>query len=138
MASESPQKNSGTNIWPWALAVGLLAGFLVGREMGPRSGTASDEGSREKPSAAGAAAPSAAVPGKVYKSEADFPAGYLKASDLAGVAGVSFDGMNDGQKALAMQALNERNCECGCGMGGIAGCAKKDPNCPKSPKLTKD
>ena len=45
MASESPQKSSGSNIWPWALAVGLLAGFLIGREMGPRSGAVSEEGS---------------------------------------------------------------------------------------------
>ena len=34
-----------------------------------------------------------------------------------------------------MQALNERDCECGCGMGKIAGCIKKDPNCPRSPNL---
>jgi protein-disulfide isomerase len=36
-----------------------------------------------------------------------------------------------------MQALNERDCECGCGMGHIAGCAKKDPNCPRSPRIAK-
>ena len=36
-----------------------------------------------------------------------------------------------------MQALNERNCECGCGMGSVAVCAKKDPNCPRSPKMAK-
>ena len=36
-----------------------------------------------------------------------------------------------------MQALNERDCECGCGMGKIAGCVKKDPNCPRSPNLAK-
>jgi protein-disulfide isomerase len=36
-----------------------------------------------------------------------------------------------------MQALNERDCECGCGMGKIAGCIKKDPNCPRSPNLGK-
>ena len=36
-----------------------------------------------------------------------------------------------------MQALNERDCECGCGMGKIAGCIKKDPNCPRSPNLAK-
>ena len=34
-----------------------------------------------------------------------------------------------------MQALNERDCECGCGMGKFAGCLKKDPNCPRSPQL---
>ena len=36
-----------------------------------------------------------------------------------------------------MQALNERDCECGCGMGKIAGCVKKDPNCPRSPNLAR-
>jgi protein-disulfide isomerase len=137
MSTESPQK-SGSNIWPWALAVGLLAGFVIGREMGPRAGGGSGEAAGEpagKPTVAAAAAP--AAPGKIYKSEAEFPAGWLKAADLTGVAGVSFDGMSDAQKVLAMQALNEHNCECGCGMGGIAGCAKKDPNCPKSPKIAK-
>ena len=33
--------------------------------------------------------------------------------------------------------MNERNCECGCGMGSIATCVKKDPNCPRSPGLAK-
>jgi protein-disulfide isomerase len=36
-----------------------------------------------------------------------------------------------------MQALNERDCECGCGMGKVAGCIKKDPNCPRSPNLAR-
>ena len=36
-----------------------------------------------------------------------------------------------------LQALNERDCECGCGMGKIAGCLKKDPNCPRSPNLAR-
>jgi protein-disulfide isomerase len=45
--------------------------------------------------------------------------------------------MNDGQKTTALQAMNERNCECGCNMGSIATCVKKDPNCPRSPGLAK-
>jgi protein-disulfide isomerase len=86
------------------------------------------------------AAPAAGVaaPSKIYKSESEFPAGWLKSADLATVAGLSWDGATDAQKATAMQALNERNCECGCGMGSVAVCAKKDPNCPRSPKLAKD
>ena len=79
------------NIWPWALAVGLLAGFLVGREMGPRSGTAESEGGEAAPSAAAAAAaaPSGGAPSKVYKAEAEFPAGWMKSPELTAVAGVS-------------------------------------------------
>jgi protein-disulfide isomerase len=140
MASEShPPKNSGSNIWPWALAVGLLAGFLVGREMGPRAGSATGEDSgHDRPTAAAApSAPAAAAPGKVYKSEAEFPAGWMKSTELTSVAGLSWDGVSPAQKTTAMQALNERDCECGCGMGHIAACAQKDPNCPRSPRLAK-
>jgi protein-disulfide isomerase len=84
-----------------------------------------------------AAEPSAApVPGKVYGSEGEFPAGWVKSTSLQ-IAGVDFQGMSDAQKAAAMQALNQRNCECGCGMGSIALCAQKDPNCPRSPMLAR-
>jgi hypothetical protein len=61
----------------------------------------------------------------------------MKSSELEGAGGISFAGISDKQKVAAMQALNERDCECGCGMGHIAGCAKKDPNCPRSPKIAK-
>ena len=138
MASDSNKSSSNnSNIWPWALAVGLLAGFIIGSYMGPRSGGGSEETPRV--AAAAAAAPgAAAAPAKVYKSESEFPAGWMKSSELTGVAGLSWDGLSDGQKTVAMQALNERNCECGCGMGSVATCAKKDPNCPRSPKLAKE
>jgi protein-disulfide isomerase len=137
MATEpSQQKSSGSNIWPWTLAVGLLAGFLIGREMGPRTGGGGGERA-DKAGDSAKGADTVAGPAKVYKKEADFPAGWMKSSELAGVAGISFDGINDVQKTAAMQALNERDCECGCGMGHIAGCAKKDPNCPRSPKIAK-
>jgi protein-disulfide isomerase len=138
MASDSHKaSNNNSNIWPWALAVGLLAGFIIGSYMGPRSSGGGSEDS-PKVAAAGAAPAGAAAPAKVYKSESDFPAGWMKSSELTGVAGLSWDGLSDGQKAVAMQALNERNCECGCGMGSVATCAKKDPNCPRSPKLAKE
>jgi protein-disulfide isomerase len=136
MASDSHSgKNNNSNIWPWALAVGLLAGFIIGSYMGPRraGGDADDA-----PRVAAVAAPAAAAPGKVYKSEAEFPAGWMKSAELVGVAGLSWDGVSDAQKTTVMQALNERNCECGCGMGSVAICAKKDPNCPRSPKLAKE
>ena len=141
MATDAPKSNSASstsNIWPWALAVGLLAGFLIGREMGPRHG-----GGEPEPAAAAAggspspAAAAVAAPAKVYKAETEFPSGWMKASELTGVAGLSWDGVTDAQKTTVMQALNERNCECGCGMGTVAICAKKDPNCPRSPKMAK-
>ena len=139
MASEPSQpKSGGSNIWPWTLAVGLLAGFLIGREMGPRGGggAAGERADKAGDSAKGTGS-EAAAPAKVYKAESEFPAGWTKSADLTGVAGISFDGISDAQKTAALQALNERDCECGCGMGHIAGCAKKDPNCPRSPKIAK-
>jgi protein-disulfide isomerase len=134
MANE-PGKSGGATIWPWALAVGALGGFLVGREMGPRPTSGSAE--RADKVAETTKAGGAGLPATVYKKEADFPAGWMKSSELEGVGGISFAGVKDAQKVAAMQALNERDCECGCGMGHIAGCAKKDPNCPRSPKIAK-
>jgi len=134
--SNQPPAKSGANIWPWTLAVGLLGGFLIGREMGPRApGTAAERA--EKTTESAKAAGGAALPATVYKKEADFPAGWMKSSELEGASGITFAGLNDKQKTAAMQALNERDCECGCGMGHIAGCTKKDPNCPRSPKISK-
>jgi protein-disulfide isomerase len=135
MASESnPQGSGGSNIWPWTLAVGLLGGFLLGREIGPRT-IGGERADKAADSVKGAG--SVAAPTKIYKREAEFPSGWLKSTDLTGVAGINFDGVSDTQKAAAMQALNERDCECGCGMGNLAGCVKKDPNCPRSPKIAK-
>ena len=112
-----------------------MAGFLIGREVGPRSSAGGGERAGSAADSANAlAAPTVA---KAYKSEADFPSGWMKSAELSGVAGITFDGIKDGAKVAAMQALNERDCECGCGMGHIAGCAKKDPNCPRSPKIAK-
>src|SRR5579862_431255 len=134
MGSDSDRR-SNSNIW-LALVAGLAVGFAVGREMGPRAAATPAETAeaRPSPSAAPSAAPTVAAK---YKNEAEFPAGWLKSSDLSAVAGVSWTGLSEVQKATALQALNERSCECGCGMGSIAACAKKDPNCPRSPKLVK-
>src|SRR5688572_22693860 len=116
MASDSSKTNP-PNIWPWALVVGLLAGFVIGREMGPRSGS-TEPTVAAAPAPAGApsaAAPApAAAPAKIYKSESDFPKGWMKSAELTGVKDLSWDGLDDAQKATAMQAMNERNCECGC------------------------
>jgi protein-disulfide isomerase len=131
MASEPIHRSP--NIW-LALITGLAVGFVVGREMGPRSGSASTAEEARPAAAVAAAAPS----GTSYKSESTFPTKWLKAADLTTVKGVSWDGVTDSQKAIAMQALNERKCECGCSMESVADCAKHDANCPRSPKLVKD
>jgi protein-disulfide isomerase len=131
MATESSSK--GANIW-LALIAGLGVGFAVGREVGPRGGGGGGGGTAEEKPSAAAAAP---TPGQ-YKSESEFPAGWQKAADLATVSGVSFDGLSDSQKVAALQALNEKKCTCGCGMESIAVCAKKDPNCPVSPRITRE
>ncbi len=135
MARENESsRNWGATVWP--LVTGLAVGFLVGRETG--NGRGRESASAEpKTAEAPAAAVAVKMPAKVYKSQAEFPSGWLKDTDLTSVAGISFAGMNDGQKTTALQAMNERNCECGCGMGSIATCVKKDPNCPRSPGLAK-
>jgi protein-disulfide isomerase len=129
MANETVQRG-GANVW-LALVAGLGVGLFLGREMGSRS----SGGDKDEPTQKVAAN---APAGTTYKSEAQFPQKWLKSSDLTSVKGVSFDGMTDGQKAMALQVLNERKCECGCNMESVAGCSKHDTTCPRSPKLVKD
>ena len=115
----------------WPLIAGLAIGFAVGREgyrLGPNGHGAAPEGS-----AAFIAADNAKAS---YASQAAFPPGWLKDSDLGSSASL-LTGLTDAQKVSVMQALNERNCECGCGMGSLATCLKKDPNCPRSPQMAK-
>jgi protein-disulfide isomerase len=121
----------------WPLVTGLAVGFLVGRETAGRGsgGTTAAETTADRPAEAVPAG--VKMPATIYKSESEFPAGWIKSADLASVTAVSFDGLTPAQKTTAMQALNERDCECGCGMGKIAGCLKKDPNCPRSPNLAR-
>jgi protein-disulfide isomerase len=128
MANETSSRG-GANIW-LALVAGLAVGFAVGREMGVRSGGSHDAAEPRKVAAN--------APTTSYKSETQFPSKWMKSADLTTVKGVSFDGMTDGQKVIALQALNERRCECGCAMDSVAECAKKDSACPRSPKLVKD
>ncbi|HXJ20272.1 MAG TPA: thioredoxin domain-containing protein [Polyangia bacterium] len=135
-----PQESSRTPPWTaaiWPLVTGLAVGFLVGRETASKGsgGPTAADTAVEKP---GETVPAGTkMPAKVYKSESEFPEGWTKSADLASVTGVSFDGLTPAQKVTALQALNERDCECGCGMGKIAGCLKKDPNCPRSPNLAR-
>src|SRR5690348_3526634 len=136
MSQESPRTPPWTAaIWP--LITGLAVGFLVGHETAGRGsgGPTAAEASGDKPSQTVPAGTK--MPAKIYKSESEFPEGWTKSADLVSVTGVSFDGLTPAQKVTALQALNERDCECGCGMGKIAGCLKKDPNCPRSPNLAR-
>jgi protein-disulfide isomerase len=117
----------------WPLLTGLAIGFLVGKEVGSRKGGGEGE---ETAAAVGSKAPAGTkMPAKVYKSESEFPADWTKSADLASATYLTE--LTATQKVTVMQALNERDCECGCGMGKIAGCLKKDPNCPRSPNLAK-
>src|SRR3954453_22576040 len=128
----------GASIWP--LITGLAVGFLVGRETSGGAGTRAEAGGREAPAPTAAAATVPAgtkMPAKIYKSQTEFPSGWTKEADLASVTSISLAGLSDAQKTTALQAMNERDCECGCGMGKIGTCLKKDPNCPRSPNLAK-
>jgi hypothetical protein len=121
------------NNWVWPLAAGLAIGFAVGREayrFGLDGGRASTPGGSATPSMAADTAV------KKFAKMADFPAGWLKDTDL-GQSSSILAGLTDAQKVTVMQALNERNCECGCGMGSLATCLQKDPNCPRSPAMGK-
>jgi protein-disulfide isomerase len=125
--------------WLWPLvtgaAVGFMVGYLVGQGHGSRGGGSGETAAAEK--ASDTAAAGTKLPAKIYKAESEFPEGWTKSADLASVTGVTFAGLTDKQKVTVMQALNERDCECGCGMGKVAGCLKKDPNCPRSPILAR-
>jgi len=117
----------------WPLITGLAIGFAVGREA-YRFGL-SDTGRSGEPGAASTAVtPDKGA--KAYAKMADFPAGWLKDTDL-GKAGAPLAGLTDAQKTTVMQALNERNCECGCTFGTLATCLQKDPGCPRSPAMIK-
>src|SRR5262245_31526866 len=132
MAQESPSPRGpswGATVWP--LVTGLAVGFLVGQKTAGNSSTTASGGSESAATAPSAAAVPAGtkMPAKIYKSQSEFPEGFLKEADLASVTTISFTGLTDTQKVTALQAMNERDCECGCGMGKISTCVKKDPNC---------
>jgi protein-disulfide isomerase len=132
MANEPSKLALGATLWP--LITGLAIGYIVGQKTagGGGHGDSSEVAAKKDDVPAGTK-----LPAKIYKSEAEFPDGWTKSADLASVSTVSFAGLSDAQKVTVMQALNERDCECGCGMGKIAGCLKKDPNCPRSPNMAK-
>jgi hypothetical protein len=113
----------------WALVTGLAVGYAVGREVDyfRGSGASAEDSSAANKSKSG---------GKSYANVSEFPAGWTKHTDLTTHAGI-FAGLSDAQAAVAMHALNERNCECGCTFGTLANCLHKDPNCPRSPVIAR-
>jgi protein-disulfide isomerase len=131
----SSGRNWGATLWP--LITGLALGYIVGQKTAGGGHGADTGESAEKVAADKAVPPGTKLPAKIYKSQSEFPAGWTKSADLATVTTISFDGLTEAQRVTVLQALNERDCECGCGMGKIAGCVKKDPNCPRSPNLAK-
>jgi protein-disulfide isomerase len=135
MANQPSKLALGATLWP--LITGLAIGYIVGQKTAGGGGHADDQGAGDKVAAKADVPAGTKLPDKIYKSESEFPEGWTKSADLASVATVSFAGLTDAQKVTALQALNERDCECGCGMGKIAGCLKKDPNCPRSPNMAK-
>ncbi|MDB4982632.1 MAG: DSBA-like thioredoxin protein [Myxococcales bacterium] len=135
-SSESSRSGAALTATLWPLITGLAVGFLVGRETAPRH-AGEETAAGESGKAADKAPAGVKLPDKIYKAESEFPEGWTKSADLATVTTISLAGLTDAQKVTTLQALNERNCECGCGMGKIAGCLKKDPNCPRSPNIAK-
>lgn len=110
----------------WALLTGLAIGFATGREV-DSCAKGEDISAENTPAGSASAHP-------VYKSVAEFPAGWIKDSEIKGEL---LAGLTPEQTALALQSLNQRNCECGCPFGTVANCLAKDPNCPRSPVLGK-
>lgn len=122
----------GAMVWP--LVAGLAIGFACGREawrfgLGGGAVATSDTPTVGPPS-------SIAAEGAVKGAITEPQPGWVKASDIGNGATV-FAGLSEGQKAIVMAALNQRNCECGCTFGTLAQCLQKDPNCPRSPMIAK-
>lgn len=125
-----PQANVG-----WALLTGLAVGFAIGREVDHVRQWSEKTGGDTGPASTAVAA-GVKLPAKVYAKTAEFPADWVKEADLANGATL-LAGLADEQKAIVLQALNERTCDCGCPFGTLAKCLQKDPNCPRSPTLSR-
>src|ERR1700749_2634076 len=107
--SPEPSRLSlGATLWP--LITGLAIGYIVGQKTAG-GGHAEQGGGDEKAAVAGKGkgeVPAGTkMPDKIYKSQAEFPAGWTKEADLASVTTVSFAGLTEAQKVTALQALNE-------------------------------
>jgi protein-disulfide isomerase len=73
-----------------------------------------------------------------YRSQRDFPEHWVQSSALTGIPGVDMEALNEAQKTRAMQALNERDCDCGCNKGSLAVCTQSDRLCPRSPAIARE
>ncbi|MEO7096144.1 MAG: hypothetical protein ABI175_22980 [Polyangiales bacterium] len=132
----APAADGGKRRVGWVLAAGLAIGFIVGREA-HRFGLSDGGGGAPAPSGSIAiTADSAAAAKKGYATQAEFPAGWVKSTDLPSSFATLAD-LDETQKTTVMQALNERECTCGCAYGKLATCIQKDPNCPRSPAMAK-
>src|SRR5262245_6463352 len=93
----SSGRSLGATLWP--LLTGLAFGYIIGNKTAGigHSGEsaevekAADKGDKGVPAGT-------KLPEKIYKSEAEFPAGWTKLADLANVKSVSFDGLSAPQK----------------------------------------
>jgi len=119
----------------WALVAGLAVGFAVGREA-YRFGGSGNASMQAAPDSSAAFIAAESAPSRGYASEAEFPADWVKSANLTN-ADTLFAGLDAAQKTKVMQALNERDCTCGCPFGKLATCLQKDPNCPNSPAIAK-
>jgi hypothetical protein len=132
---ESPRVPFFTPNVVWALVAGLAVGFAAGREA-YRMGGASGSSIQAAADSSAAPAETGAAPSRGYAKESEFPSGWVKSSDLTN-ADTILGGLDAAQKTKVMQALNERDCTCGCPYGKLATCLQKDPNCPNSPAIAK-
>lgn len=134
--TEGPQQSFFTPNVVWALVAGLAVGFAAGREAYRLGGGGGATSQAAPDSSAAFIAQEAPSPSRGYASEAEFPAGWVKSADLTN-ADTILGGLDAAQKTKVMQALNERDCTCGCPFGKLATCLQKDPNCPNSPAIAK-
>src|SRR5215471_12745036 len=110
MANDSNSSKLGATLWP--LITGLAVGFLAGRETAGGGARSVESAEAAAPAAAAAKAPAGTkMPDRIYKSQSEFPADWVKEADLASVTTVSFAGLSDAQKTTALQAINERDCQ---------------------------
>jgi hypothetical protein len=87
----------------WALATGLLLGFIVGREFGSRSDNPGVKSTSGTSTAAAAATPT------------EIPKDWITEHDL-NVAD-QFNGLTPQQRYLVLKLLNEKPSDCGCPHG---------------------
>jgi hypothetical protein len=120
----------------WALVAGLAVGFAAGREAYRLGGMGGLSSQAAPDSSAAAFIAADTAPSRGYAKESEFPADWVKSTDLTNADSI-LAGLDAAQKTKVMQALNERDCTCGCPFGKLATCLQKDPNCPNSPAIAK-